>query len=160
MSTMSIENDLFKQALLSCKSILFTNDKLSSDGIFDELSKILLMKNQYDRKCRMSGKGFSPEEFSQYLNHAPEEITREMKDDRLVKEIKKIQVKQTTLEQIIKEIGKFNLSEMPDDVKGPAYQELMSKTLGKGDGAWECWNVSLKINSTTSFFLALFLVLQ
>jgi type I restriction enzyme M protein len=128
---MSRENDLFKQALLSCKSILFTNDKLSSDGIFDELSKILFMKNQYDRKCRMSGNSFSAEEFSQYLNNVCEEIKREMKDDRLGKEIKKIQVKQATLEQIIEEIGKFNLPDVPDYVKGPAYQELMSKTLNK-----------------------------
>jgi hypothetical protein len=79
----------------------------------------------------MSGKGFSPEEFSQYLSHTSEEIKREMKDDRLGKEIKRIQVRQATLEQIIEEIGKFNLSEMPDDIKGPSYHELISQTLNK-----------------------------
>jgi type I restriction enzyme M protein len=104
---------------------------LSSDGVFDDLSKILFLKNQYDRKCRVSGKSFSPEEFSRFLNHSSEEIKREMKDDRLGKEIKKIQVKQASLEHIIEEIGKFNLSEMPDDIKGTAYQELMGKTLNK-----------------------------
>jgi type I restriction enzyme M protein len=128
---MITEIDRFNQTLTRCCSIIKNNDKLSSDGIFDELSKILFMKNQYDWKCRMSGKGFSPEEFSQYLNHATEEIKREMKDDRLGKEIKKIRIKQASLEQIIEEIGKFNLSEMSDDIKGPSYQELMSKTLNK-----------------------------
>ena len=115
---MSTGIDRFNQTLTRCCSIIRNNDKLSSDGVFDDLSKILFMKYQYDRKCRTAGKGFSPEEFSRCLNHAGEEI-------------KKIQVKQPTLEQIIEEIGKFNLSEMPDEIKGPAYQELMGNTLNK-----------------------------
>lgn len=128
---MITETDRFSQILSKCCTIIKNNDKLSSDGVFDELSKILFMKNQYDRKCRVSGKNFSPEEFSQYLNHASEEIKREIKDDRLEKEIKKIQLKQASLKQIIEEIGKFNLTEISDNVKGPAYQELMVKTLNK-----------------------------
>ena len=50
-----------------------------------------------------------------YLNLAFGEIKREMKDDRLGKEIKKIQVKPASLEQITEEIGEFNLLEMPVD---------------------------------------------
>jgi type I restriction enzyme M protein len=123
--------DRFNHTLPRCCSIIKNNDKLSSDGIYDDLSKILFMKNQYDRKYRTAGKSFSPEEFGQYLNHTAEEIKREIKDNRLVKEIKKIQVKQATLEQIIKEIGKFNLSEIPDDVKGKAYEEFVDSTLRK-----------------------------
>jgi type I restriction enzyme M protein len=125
------ENYQFEQTLTRCCSIIKNNDKLSSDGVFDELSKILFMKNQYDRKYRTAGKGFSQEEFSQFLNHACEEITREIKEDRLVKEIKKIQVKQATLEQIIEEIDKFNLSKIPDDAKGKAYEEFVDRTLRK-----------------------------
>ncbi|MGD2091517.1 MAG: N-6 DNA methylase [Candidatus Aminicenantes bacterium] len=128
---MSTGIDQFNQTLTKCCSIIRNNDKLSSDGVFDDLSKILFMKYQYDRKCQTAGKGFSPEEFNRFLNHAGEEIKREIKDDRLVREIKKIQVKQPTLEQIIEEIGKFNLPEMPDEIKGPAYQELMGNTLNK-----------------------------
>jgi type I restriction enzyme M protein len=128
---MITETDRFNQILTKCCTIIKNNDKLSSDGVFDEISKILFMKNQYDRKCRMSEKSFSPEEFSQYLNHASEEIKREMKDDRLEKEIKKIQLKKVSLEQIVEEIGTSNLPEMPDDVKGPIYQEFMVKTLNK-----------------------------
>jgi hypothetical protein len=75
--------DRFNHTLPRCCSIIKNNDKLSSDGIYDELSKILFMKNQYDRKYRTAGKSFSPEEFGQYLNHASEEIKREIKDNRL-----------------------------------------------------------------------------
>jgi type I restriction enzyme M protein len=124
----------FNQTLTRCCSIIKNNDKLSSDGVFDELSKIMFMKNQYDWKCRISGKGFSPEEFSQFLNHAVEEIKREMKVDRLGKEIKRIQVNQASLKQIIEEIGKFNFQELPHDVKGNAYEEFVDRTLRKSLG--------------------------
>ena len=87
---MITEIDRFNQTLTRCRSIIKNNDKLSSEGIFDELSKILFMKNQYDWKCRMSGIRFSQGGFGQFLNHAGEEIKREIKDDRLVKEIKEI----------------------------------------------------------------------
>jgi type I restriction enzyme M protein len=123
--------DRFNHTLTRCCSIIRNNDKLSSDGVFDDLSKILFMKYQYDRKCRTAGKAFSPKEFRRFLNHASEEIKREIKDDRLGNEIKKIQVRQATLEQIIEEIVNFNLSEMPGEIKGPAYQELMGNTLNK-----------------------------
>jgi type I restriction enzyme M protein len=123
--------DRFNRTLTRCCSIIRNNDKLSSDGVFDEISKILFMKNQYDRKCRTAGKGFSPKEFSRFLNHAGEEIKREIKDDRLGNEIKKIQVKQATLEQIMEEICKFNFQELPDDVKGNAYEIFVGSTLRK-----------------------------
>jgi type I restriction enzyme M protein len=131
---MSTGIDRFNHTLTRCCSIIKNNDKLSSDGVFDDLSKILFIKNQYDRKCSLSGKGFSPEEFSQFLNHADEEIKREIKDDRLDKEVKRIQVKQTSLEQIIEEIGKLNFQELPDDVKGKAYEEFVDSTLRKSLG--------------------------
>jgi type I restriction enzyme M protein len=123
--------DRFNQTLTRCCSIIKNNDKLSSDGIYDDLSKILFLKNQYDRKCLMAGSSFSAQEFSRFLNHAAEEIKREIKDDRLGEEVKEIQVKQATLEQIINEIGKFNLSEILDDVKGKAYEEFVDRTLRK-----------------------------
>ena len=93
---MNTEINRLNQTLTRCCSIIKNNDKLSSDGVFDDLSKILFMKYQYDRKCRTAGKGFSAKEFSRFLNHTGEEIKREMTDDRLGNEIKKIQVRQAT----------------------------------------------------------------
>ena len=82
---MITKKDPLKQVLLNCRSILVSNDKLSPDGIYDELNKILFLKNQHDHKCRMSGKSFSKEEFRLRLNNAPEEIRKELEDDRLAK---------------------------------------------------------------------------
>ena len=54
---MITEKDPLKQVLLNCRSILVSNDKLSPDGIYDELSKIRFLKNQYDHKCRKTKEG-------------------------------------------------------------------------------------------------------
>jgi type I restriction enzyme M protein len=126
---MITKKDSLKQVLLNCRSIMVSNDKLSPDGIYDELSKILFLKNQHDHKCRMAGKSFSKEEFRLRLNNAPEEIRKELEDDRLAKEIKKVQIKQTSLTQIIDELAKFDLSEIPCDLKGKAYKEFADMAL-------------------------------
>lgn len=130
--------DEFQRLLFKCHSIIRNNDKLSPESAFDEISKILFIKMQYEKK---NGNDFifTLEEFKRlekeyngtgaaFLNHLFDETRAGFSKYRLFEEHETIRIKQAGFEQIIGELEPYNLADTADDVRGIAFEEFLGKT--------------------------------
>jgi len=147
--TKTFSRDEFSRLLFKCHNIIRNNDKLSPEGAFDEISKILFMKIRYERDHEKARVIFSKEKFQEdqknyelnvrpYLNgddkNTPyyqilfRQTKEEFKNDELFDENETIKIRENSFEQIVKELEKYNLSDTSDDVKGIAFEQFLGKT--------------------------------
>ena len=147
--TKTFSRDEFSKLLFKCHNIIRNNDKLSPEGAFDEISKILFMKIRYERDNEKARVIFSKEKFQEdqktyelnvrpYLNgddkNTPyyqilfRQTKEEFKNDELFDENETIKIRENSFEQIVKELEKYNLSDTSDDVKGIAFEQFLGKT--------------------------------
>lgn len=144
--TKAFTRDEFSKLLFKCHNIIRNNDKLSPEAAFDEISKILFIKIRYERS-NSDSQIFSAECFTA-LKKSREEYNKEMniKDekpfyqhlfdltkqefvhDHLFDDNAKIEIRENSFEQIVKELEIYNLSTTSDDVKGIAFEKLLGKT--------------------------------
>ena len=147
--TKKFERDEFSNLLLKCHNTIRNNDKLSLEAAFDEISKILFMKIRYEKQQK-EGTVFSLNRFKesekfynenvrptlmnseeQKLSYMQREFIKtkqEFEDDKLFEPHETIRMKQYSFEQILKELEKYNLSSIDDDVKGIAFEEFLGTT--------------------------------
>ncbi|MGR3319361.1 MAG: N-6 DNA methylase [Candidatus Anammoxibacter sp.] len=139
--TKAFTRDEFSKLLFKCHNIIRNNDKLSPEAAFDEISKVLFIKIQYER-INDGTQLFSLEKFikdresyEKYtLTDSPEfyqflfEKTKDEFNDDLFESHEKINIKQASFEAIVKELQKYNLSTTSDDVKGIAFEKFLGKT--------------------------------
>ena len=138
--------DEFSRLLFKCHNIIRNNDKLSPEAAFDEISKILFIKIRYERE-NDEGQIFSQERFVENRK-AYEKLNKEMgvfdpvpfyqnlfektkiqfASDRLFDDNAKIEIRENSFEQIVKELEIYNLSTTSDDVKGIAFEQFLGKT--------------------------------
>ena len=144
--TKSFTRDEFSKLLFKCHNIIRNNDKLSPEAAFDEISKILFIKIRYERS-NSDAQIFSAERFAS-LKKSREDYNKEMniKDDKpfyqhlfdltkdefandhLFDDNAKIEIRENSFEQIVKELEIYNLSTTSDDVKGIAFEQFLGKT--------------------------------
>ena len=144
--TKSFSRDEFSRLLFKCHNIIRNNDKLSPEAAFDEISKILFIKIRYERE-NDEGQIFSKDRFVENRK-AYESLNKEMgvKDyipfyqnlfektkqqfaaDHLFDDNAKIEIRENSFEQIVKELEIYNLSTTSDDVKGIAFEQFLGKT--------------------------------
>lgn len=144
--TKAFTRDEFSKLLFKCHNIIRNNDKLSPEAAFDEISKILFIKIRYERS-NSDSQIFSAERFTA-LKKSREEYNKEMniKDekpfyqhlfdltkqefvhDHLFDDNAKIEIRENSFEQIVKELEIYNLSTTSDDVKGIAFEKFLGKT--------------------------------
>ncbi len=133
--------DEFSKLLYKCHTIIRNNDKLSPEGAFDEISKILFIKIRYERQ---KGKNiFSLARFNELKNNYEETASRnskpfyqnlfektkdDLEKDELFETNEEIKIRENSFEQIVKELEKYNLSDTGDDVKGIAFEQFLGKT--------------------------------
>ena len=146
--TKTFTREEFTRMLFKCHNIIRNNDKLSPEAAFDEISKILFMKINFE-KDKKGSKVFTLVEFKQqeknYEENIRPELTNEQKnwpymqflfsrtkrfysDDKLFEDNEMIKIRQNSFEAIILELQKYNLSDTSDDVKGIAFEEFLGKT--------------------------------
>lgn len=144
--TKAFTRDEFSKLLFKCHNIIRNNDKLSPEAAFDEISKILFIKICYERE-NDEGQIFSKERF--VVNRkAYEKLNKEMgvtdaipfyqnlfektkqqfANDHLFDDNAKIEIRENSFEQIVKELEIYNLSTTSDDVKGIAFEKFLGKT--------------------------------
>lgn len=144
--TKAFTRDEFSKLLFKCHNIIRNNDKLSPEAAFDEISKILFIKIRYERE-NDEGQIFSKERF--VVNRkAYEKLNKEMgvtdaipfyqnlfektkqqfANDHLFDDNAKIEIRENSFEQIVKELEIYNLSTTSDDVKGIAFEKFLGKT--------------------------------
>ena len=140
--TKAFTRDEFSRLLFKCHNIIRNNDKLSPEAAFDEISKILFIKIRFERdntgnqifsldtfkKDKESYERYKPkggEEFYQFLfTQTKQQFAR----DHLFDDNAKIEIRENSFEQIVKELEIYNLSTTSDDVKGIAFEQFLGKT--------------------------------
>lgn len=136
--TKAFARDEFSKLLFKCHNIIRNNDKLSPEAAFDEISKILFIKRNYERN-KSNAQIFSLAEFNQLKKESdakPNEFYQELfndtkkafEKDSLFSDNAKIEIRENSFEQIIKELEVYNLSSIDDDVKGIAFEKFLGKT--------------------------------
>lgn len=143
----SFSRDNFNQSLQKCHNIIRNNDKLSPESAFDEISKILFLKFEYEKEYKgeivLSKERFKEEESlyinvnkqvnkeidaNTYINERFDAIKRRLKNDELFEENEIIKVKRTSFDQILEELQNYNLIKIDDDIKGLAFESFLSRT--------------------------------
>lgn len=144
--TKAFSRDEFSKLLFKCHNIIRNNDKLSPEAAFDEISKILFIKIRYERENE-EGQIFSYERFVEnrksynklnkemgvsdakpFYQNLFEKTKQQFASDHLFEENAKIEIRENSFEQIVKELQIYNLSTTSDDVKGIAFEQFLGKT--------------------------------
>lgn len=143
--TKEFTGDEFSKVLQKCHNIIRNNDKLSPESAFDEISKILFVKIMYERKPKQeaifSFKQFqklkdawnlsrwSSEGESSYMQRLFEDVKQEFKEDNIFDVHEKINLREVSFEQIVKELEIYNLTTTSSDVKWIAFEKFLWRTL-------------------------------
>ena len=144
--TKAFTRDEFSKLLFKCHNIIRNNDKLSPEAAFDEISKILFIKIRYERE-NDEGQIFSKERFVEnrkayeklnkemgvsnaipFYQNLFEKTKQQFAADHLFDDNAKIEIRENSFEQIVKELEIYNLSTTSDDVKGIAFEKFLGKT--------------------------------
>ena len=144
--TKAFTRDEFSKLLFKCHNIIRNNDKLSPEAAFDEISKILFIKIRYERE-NDEGQIFSKERFVAnrkayeklnkemgvndaipFYQNLFEKTKQQFANDHLFDDNARIEIRETSFEQIVKELEIYNLSTTSDDVKGIAFEKFLGKT--------------------------------
>ena len=144
--TKAFTRDEFSKLLFKCHNIIRNNDKLSPEAAFDEISKILFIKIRYERE-NDEGQIFSKERFVAnrkayealnkemgvtdaipFYQNLFEKTKQQFANDHLFDDNAKIEIRENSFEQIVKELEIYNLSTTSDDVKGIAFEKFLGKT--------------------------------
>ncbi|MDE6721068.1 MAG: N-6 DNA methylase [Bacteroidaceae bacterium] len=144
--TKAFTRDEFSKLLFKCHNIIRNNDKLSPEAAFDEISKILFIKIRYERE-NDEGQIFSKNRFVEnrkayeklnkemgvtdaipFYQNLFEKTKQQFAHDHLFDDNAKIEIRENSFEQIVKELEIYNLSTTSDDVKGIAFEKFLGKT--------------------------------
>ena len=144
--TKAFSRDEFSRLLFKCHNIIRNNDKLSPEAAFDEISKILFIKIRYERENE-EGQIFSYDRFVEnrknydklnkemgvsdakpFYQNLFERTKQQFAADHLFDDNAKIEIRENSFEQIVKELEIYNLSTTSDDVKGIAFEQFLGKT--------------------------------
>lgn len=146
--TKTFSRDEFTTLLLKCHNIIRNNDKLSPEAAFDEISKILFIKINYEREQK-GREIFRVEEYERretlheneirpnlrgtnkdlpYMQFMFLNTKEQFKNDHLFEENEIIKIRETSFKSILKLLEKYNLSDTSDDVKGIAFEQFLGKT--------------------------------
>mgnify|MGYP002625601136 CR=1 FL=1 len=144
--TKAFTRDEFSKLLFKCHNIIRNNDKLSPEAAFDEISKILFIKIRYERE-NDEGQIFSKARFVEnrklrekldkeegnkdttpYYQRIFEQTKQQFASDHLFDDNAKIEIRENSFEQIVKELEIYNLSTTSDDVKGIAFEKFLGRT--------------------------------
>ena len=146
--TKTFSREEFTTMLLKCHNIIRNNDKLSPEAAFDEISKILFIKINYEREQK--GKEiFRVDEYERrealhekeirpnlrgtskdlpYMQFMFLNTKEQFKNDHLFEENEIIKIRETSFKSILKLLEKYNLSDTSDDVKGIAFEQFLGRT--------------------------------
>lgn len=144
--TKTFTRDEFTKMLRTCHNIIRNNDKLSPEAAFDEISKILFMKINFERN-KNGAQIFTLEEYKRQRaiedeynkNHHidnPEpfmqtlfkDTKRTFKKDQIFEDSEIIKIRENSFEQILKKLQVYNLSDTQDDIKGIAFEQFLGTT--------------------------------
>ncbi len=146
--TKKFTRDEFTTLLQKCHNIIRNNDKLSPEAAFDEISKILFIKINFERKLMKTKQIYTLDKYIQdrdsydtmirpalkmqndkdYMQYLFDTTKENYKNDHLFENNEKINIRENSFMSILKELQKYNLSDTSDDVKGIAFEQFLGRT--------------------------------
>ena len=133
----SYSKDLFLKTLSRCHNIIRNIDKLSPEAAFDEISKVLFIKMLYERDAKeelvYSKEKYLKEEAAykkgeDYIQYLFDEVKRQYEADGLFDVEDRIRIRRESFLLILEELGKVELYDTSDDIKGIAFEQFLGKT--------------------------------
>ncbi len=133
----SYSKDQFLKTLSRCHNIIRNVDKLSPEAAFDEISKVLFIKMLYERDAKeelvYSKEKFLKEEAAlkkggDYIQYLFDEVKRQYEADGLFDVEDRIRIRRESFLLILEELGKVELYDTSDDIKGIAFEQFLGKT--------------------------------
>lgn len=146
--TKAFTREEFTGVLLRCHNIIRNNDKLSPEAAFDEISKILFIKIDFEKRFKGS-QVFTLEQFTKQEEDYERFTRPTMKkqgldksfmqvlfdntklayeNDHLFDENEMIKIRGNSFKSILSLLQKYNLSDTSDDVKGIAFEQFLGRT--------------------------------
>lgn len=128
------------QAFGKCHNFIRNIDKLSPEAAFDEFSKVIFIKMDYERDPDgelIFTKNKYEQLESDFLAKSPKGIFLEVlfgktkeyfQKDGLFEETDTIHIKRETVLKIIETLEPFNLCNLSDDIRGLAFESFLGKT--------------------------------
>lgn len=132
------KEDEFADVLHKCHNIIRNREYLDPAAAFDEIAKLLFVKTGLERRLRL-GKArenlFTVKflEDQKVVHQDPinvlfDQTKNEYRTDMIFSEDEKINLKYNTVEAIVKELEKYNLSDTSEDIKGIAFERFLGRT--------------------------------
>ncbi len=150
--TKAFSREEFTALLKNCHNSIRNRDALDPASAFDEISKILFIKINFEREdkyWKIFKKDYIEEQednFNKiikptlvasdpvkywnisYIQFLFEQTKQSFKDDKLFEENERIRIKDTTFKDIVSKLEKYNLSKTWDDVKWIAFEKFLWQT--------------------------------
>lgn len=132
-----------RDAILSkfakCHNIIRNIDKLSPEAAFDEMSKVLFIKMQYERdskeeltytrkKYETAETQYKQNNSGEYFHHLFDVLKAEYQDDHVFETGDTLRIRRESFVRIIEELEGVNLGKTSDDIKGTVFENFLGKT--------------------------------
>lgn len=137
MSSRNYSKEQFLKVLNKCHNIIRNMDKLSPEAAFDEISKVLFIKIEYEKKnngnLTFSNNVFLDEESkysgeNSYISYLFDEIKSKYLADQLFDPTEPVRLKRETFLSVLEELGSIDLKDSSEDIKGIAFESYLGKT--------------------------------
>lgn len=132
--------DKLLQAFNKCHNIIRSNDKLSPEAAFDEISKVIFIKMIYERRpnheliytrekfLRDEAAWQEESNNSDYISHLFRHVKSQYASDGLFDKEDAIRISRTSFLKILDELDSIGLAGIAEDVKGVAFESFLGKT--------------------------------
>ena len=135
-SLRTFREDEFADLLHQCHNVIRNREHLDPAAAFDEIAKILFVKVWSERRMREQGERrnlFTVAVLKQQLSKDPinslfEQTREAYKTDKIFDEGERINLRPATVEEIVKRLEAYNLSDTSEDVKGIAFERFLGRT--------------------------------
>ncbi|NDK08354.1 N-6 DNA methylase [Candidatus Gracilibacteria bacterium] len=150
--TKAFSREEFTNLLKNCHNSIRNRDALDPASAFDEISKLLFIKINFERQDKY-GKIFTkkyieeqeenfdkiikpslvasdPIKFNSmsYTQFLFENTKQNFREDKLFEDSERIKIKDSTFKDIVSKLEKYNLSKTGDDIKGIAFEKFLGQT--------------------------------
>lgn len=135
-SLRTFREDEFADLLHQCHNVIRNREHLDPAAAFDEIAKILFVKVWSERRLRERGEKrnlFTVSVMNQHLSNDPinalfAETKETYKADKIFDPNERINLRPATVEEIVRRLEAYNLSDTSEDVKGIAFERFLGRT--------------------------------
>ena len=135
-SLRTFREDEFADLLHQCHNVIRNREHLDPAAAFDEIAKILFVKTWSERRMRERGEKknlFTTDVLKQQLSKDPinslfDQTKESYKTDKIFDPGERINLRPATVEEIVKRLQAYNLSDTSEDVKGIAFERFLGRT--------------------------------